>query len=392
MPKCQRDGCENRVRRVRNRFCCAACSQSDQATISGASSVSGVTGKDTPEDILKRSNLDLQTELRKARQTIQTFSLQRSWEDRMIEQCLDHLTNNPYSPRLEKSAPDSKSKHAGDHELMLVLSDAHFPEVVDPLVAMGVSYNADICKRRLEYIRDTTLRYLDLKSKTQPVRKLTVAMIGDMLTGSIHEELEVTNAMPVSEAVIELAYMLHDMGRVFGASFPEVEWITMPGNHSRLTKKPRFKQKFDSWEYVLGHFLRALSVGHGYSVTTPKALMHVHRVFDTRIGLTHGDGVKAQSFAGIPFYSMKSRRDAFQALLRELGSPAIEMLIMGHFHQMLFWQGTGCDLFVNGSVIGGSEYSIATMYAVNEPVQGLLTFHQKHGLVGMDRINLGHIK
>ena len=94
---------------------------------------------------------------------------------------------------------------------MLLLSDAHFSEVVDPRVAMGLVYNEDIAKRRIERVRDVTIRYKQLRESSYPIQKLTVAVLGDMLSGDIHEELEVTNQNPLPVALVTLAYYLHDM-------------------------------------------------------------------------------------------------------------------------------------------------------------------------------------
>jgi predicted phosphodiesterase len=350
----------------------------------------GLTGKESQGEVLRRTNLMLEHELKQAKQALASYGRRKVFEDRVVEALREHLKDNPFLPQLPKPAFDKKDA-AGTHEMMLVLSDAHVPEVVDPRVTMGIEYTPEIFAKRLAYIRDTVLRYRELKTANQPIKKLTVAMVGDMLSGDIHEELEVTNATPISETMVTMAYQLHEVGMEFAKAFPEVEWIVMPGNHARLTKKPRYKESFNNWEHVLGHFLKALANG-AYQVVVPKSILHPHTVLGARVGLTHGHGVNVSSFAGIPFYSMRSRRDAIQALLRQLGAPQLDLLVMGHWHSLMYWESTGCDLFINGSVIGGTEYSVGRMYAAVDPVQGLLTFHEKHGLVDMSRINLGHIK
>jgi predicted phosphodiesterase len=307
-------------------------------------------------------------------------------EDRLLDDVKAFLRTSQRKPPILKPTIHKGNKAEG-HEMVLCLSDTHYPEVVDPLTAMGLTYNSDVCTARLAQIRDTAIRYKDLRSTSYPVRKLTVAVLGDMLSGDIHEELEITNQFPMSEALVKLAYLIDSMGRAFAEEFPEVEFIFMPGNHPRLSKKPRHKAKWNNWDYVLGHFVAALS-DKQYLVQVPKDIIYIHHVFETRIGMVHGDGVSSASFAGIPWYGMKSRRDAIQALLRHLGQPGIDYLLMGHFHQLLYWQGTDCDLLINGAVKGGDEYSIDTRHSSTDPVQALLTFHPKHGLTDLSRINL----
>lgn len=308
-------------------------------------------------------------------------------EDRFIDSTVGYLKAN--AGTVPKLAPALVNrKHPTVHEMVLLLSDAHFSEVVDPEVAMGICYNEDIAKRRIERVRDVVIRYKQLRESSYPIRKLTVAVLGDMLSGDIHEELEVTNENPLPVALVTLAYYLHDLGQSLRAEFPDVELIFIPGNHPRTKKVPRFKQKTTTnWEYVLGHMVKALA-GSTYTVTVPKAMVYVHHVFGWRIGMSHGDAVKSNSFAGIPWYGMRQRREALQALLRHLGQPGIDYLTFGHFHQPTVMVGTDCTVIINGAIKGGDEYSIGTYLTSQDPVQLLLTFHEKHGLVDTSQINL----
>lgn len=382
---------KHHVSRPHAKFCSHECAQlAARVNTTMKDRTKTLTGKESVQESLRRDNLTLEHDLKKARQALASYGRRKAWEDRIVEHLQEHLKDNPFVPQFTKPVFEKKES-AGAHEMMLVLSDAHVPEIVDPKVTMGIEYTPDIFAKRLVYLRDKVLRYRDLKSTNQPIKKLTVAQIGDMLSGDIHEELEVTNSMPVSETLVWMAYRLHEVYLEFAKTFPDVEVIVMPGNHGRLTKKPRFKEGFNNWEYVLGQFVKALAHG-AYHVTVPKSILHPHAVLGARVGLTHGHGVNVNSFAGIPFYSMRSRRDAIQALLRQLGAPQLDLLVMGHWHSLMYWESTGCDLFINGSVIGGTEFSVGRMYAAAEPVQGLLTFHEKYGLVDMSRINLGHIK
>lgn len=313
-------------------------------------------------------------------------------EDRMVERMEDFLRRGgAKSIKLKPFVRRNEAK-ASDHEMLLMLSDAHYPEVVDPDVAMGLSYNPDVFERRLEKIRNVTIRYKQLRETAYPVRKITVAMLGDMLSGDIHQELEVTNAFPTSEALVRLAHLIHDFMVTLRNEFGEAEIVVIPGNHPRQTHKPRFKQKtVTNFEYILGHMIAALSQG-AYKVTVPKDMVYVHEVFGWRVGMTHGDGVKSNSFAGIPFYGIRQRREATQALLRSLGQPQIDFLLLGHFHQPTILEGQDSTVIINGAVKGGDEYSIGSFMSNAPPVQYLLTFHERHGLTDASRINLGDIR
>lgn len=345
----------------------------------------------TAEDTLRIENTEQQTRIRTLEEVVKTYRGKTRVEDALVANLREFIEKNPYRPQLRAPRALKLTGKAKPHEMMPVVSDAHYPEVVDPAAAYGVTYNGDICLRRLEQIRDTVLRYRDLRATSYPVQKITVAVNGDMLSGSIHEELEVTNENPMSEAMVRMSYALFDFGKALAEEVPNVEMIVMPGNHPRLEKKPRHKDKWNNWEWVMGKFVQALA-RDAFTVTVPKDLVYRHKVFNKIVGLTHGDGVKAQSFAGIPFYSLKQRRDALNALLRSLGAEQLDLVIYGHFHQLLFEEGQGCGFLINGSIKGYDEYIMNTRYAGQTAIQALLTFHPTHGLTDLSRINLGHIQ
>jgi predicted phosphodiesterase len=127
-------------------------------------------------------------------------------------------------------------------------------------------------------------------------------------------------------------------------------------------------------------------------VIVPKDMIYIHEIAGHRVGMTHGDGYKSSSFAGIPFYGLAKKRAAFQEGLKSLGMPSVDMLVMGHFHQLLWWPGRGCDLVVNGSIKGPDEYAFDTMHAGDEAQQALITMNRKHGITSFERINLGSIQ
>lgn len=345
-------------------------------------------GLQTPEEHLE-SELDLvRKELKKAYGVIDKYETQASVEQRIQNAIVEVIENNPYS---QVFSPAPKLGDITDpHEMLLMVSDAHYGEVVDPEALFGVSYDNDICLQRMEHIRDKTIRYKELRDPVYTTQKLTIAVLGDMISGNIHEELDRTNAIPMSSQWAEMAHMLANLGFSLREHFADVEMIIVPGNHPRIRKKPYFKQKWDNFEYMMGLYVQAL-VGDKFTVTVPKSMIHTHEILGYKIGMSHGDGYKSSSFAGIPFYGLAQRRAAFQAARKELGFDPIDMLIMGHFHQLLWWPGRGCDVIINGSIKGPDEYAFDNFAGAEPARQGLLTLNKDHGISAIEVIDLGHI-
>ena len=68
-------------------------------------------------------------------------------EDRLLDDVKDFLKTAHKRPPVLKPVA-RKAKGAAEHEMVLMLSDTHYPEVVDEQAAMGLKYNADICTDR----------------------------------------------------------------------------------------------------------------------------------------------------------------------------------------------------------------------------------------------------
>lgn len=354
---CAREGCSNRIlRSLTTRYCSDLCRET----------VENAKKADAPPKVDDKRRI----------------------EERLLERVTEHLATRPNFFKPLAPVKRKASSTASPHEMVLMLSDAHFGEVVDPETAMGLSYGTATSLNRLQHVRDVVLRYKQLRESSYPVRKLTIAQLGDMLSGDIHDELEITNEVPLAQALVQLAYALDEMYTTLADEFDEVEVIVIPGNHPRATKVPRFKQKtVTNYEYILGHFIASLA-GEKYTVQVPKDLVYVHEVCGKRLGMTHGDGVQSNSFAGIPFYGIRQRQNALQSLMRHLGNPGIDYLLMGHFHTPTVMVGTDSTVIINGAIKGGDEYSIGTRLASTDPVQLLLTYHEKHGLTDVSQINL----
>lgn len=364
----------------------------DAASTAAERAARSQAGKATVEDRLRDDLDDTKARLRQAEAVVKNYRDQERFEDRLERHIATSLRNNVYAQPLRRPKKASGRKARG-HQFLLDVSDAHYGEVVRPDEALGLAYDTDVSRRRIEYVRDSTLRYKELRSSGYPVDKLTVAVLGDMISGVIHEELEVNNEIVMVDQCTEMAHILFNLGLDFAGEFAEVEMVIMPGNHPRLTKKPRHKAKFNNWEFMMGKMVQGMAEASksGLTVVVPRDLVYIHQIFGHRVAFTHGDGVKSNSFAGIPFYGLRNQREAVQALMSQLGLARVDMINMGHFHQYMDWRGE-CDIVINPSIKGGDEYGISTRLQAPEAGQLLMEWHPEHGRTATNYITLDQIK
>ena len=81
------------------------------------------------------------------------------------------------------------------------------------------------------------------------VDELVIPMLGDMISGDIHEELARTN---VDNCMMQMLTAAHVIAQALMFLAPHFKSITVPcvvGNHGRMTRKPPMKDKYMDWDY-----------------------------------------------------------------------------------------------------------------------------------------------
>jgi hypothetical protein len=286
-----------------------------------------------------------------------------------------------YSP-----APIPKAKHsATQHEFFLNWSDLHAGEVVSLEETGGInSYDWDTMLKRQERLREGIFSYQD--NRPYPVQTLRVGALGDMLSGSIHDELVATNEIPMAEATVQLAQDGAEWLESLTERFPRIHFSGVVGNHPRAHKKPWAKQGFDNADWSVYRIMEAILAKNKWiTFDIPKA--NQHRIIVAEkwpLLLWHGDGVRS-SMPGVPWGGVVRRVTALKAQYASAGKP-VRFFNCGHFHSANAVEGG--EIVLNGSVKGVDEYSIKAFGGGRPPQQVLQTFHPKHGLTDVSILDL----
>lgn len=314
--------------------------------------------------------------------------------DLVLGDVVRRAAEESFSGMVAPTVPVLRTSRNTPQEFLAHISDAHYGEVVNPELTHGIAYNPEISLARLRYIGEKIQRYAELRP--YPISVLHLAVLGDMLSGDNHEDLDVTNASVMADQTFEMGQALYEMITSLARSgqFGEVRAYIVRGNHPRAHKVPRHKQPHASWEYLMAKQVQsAVRMTTGLTdvtVEAPRSTRHIIDVAGYRVCLTHGDAVKAANFAGIPFYGLKARRDALQSMMRTLGLAQIDQISMGHFHQPIWWPGE-CSVCMNGAIKGADEYVMDTRYAATPAVQLLQEWHPVHKVTSVNHIDLDHV-
>ena len=290
----------------------------------------------------------------------------------------------------------------GTHAQTVVapLSDAHIGELVS-LEQMGQlnSYDLDIFNRRLYGWATQLLNLVNYRRNISPIDDLVMPMLGDMISGDIHEELARSNITNCMEQMI-LGANLISQAVMFLA--PHFKTITIPcvvGNHGRMTRKPPMKDKYMDWDYLLYQWVASFCKNQSnIKFDIQKSFINIFSVYDQTILLMHGDSISGAGSNMSIARAVTSLRGVVQYkknLRAELGQAArldeiihFDSAMIGHFHRIDEIDiGTG-ELHICGCMKGPDEFALQRLHAASKPKQLVTYWHPKYGYVGKEIIYL----
>lgn len=337
--------------------------------------VNAFVGDPTREELLAAEVKDL----RKAARTVRGIDVANARVVEAIEEALGEGAPVQFEP-----APKIL-EHRG-HEQVLLLSDLHGGEVVDPEAMDGINqYNWAICQERMESVFHSVLSYKDTRSYEIDV--LQIWMLGDMCSGANHQEIAETNEFPQAVQARVVGELLARFIERLVPHYPRIVVYGVSGNHPRTTKAPAAKQVFDNWDWMsyifVEVFLRQYIEAGSVECHFPQSGFLVAEVAGLNFLLWHGDGVRS-TMVGFPGGGVLRRVRELKAQWAQKGT-LIHGVALGHFHSAHVLPG---HVYVNGSVKGPDEWCLKQYGYGDVPEQLLLTFDpRKHRRTDVSSIN-----
>lgn len=265
---------------------------------------------------------------------------------------------------------------------VLMLSDIHFEERVDPATVNGRNeYNPDIARARLAKFRQNSLSLVRKERNLARIKHLVLWWGGDMMTGHIHEELKETNWLHPVEAIEQVRKELVDqLGFLLDhGDFSGISVVCNYGNHGRTTEKMRISNAHrTSYEWMMyrsiaqqfaGEKRVKFQIADGY-------LEHI-QVLETNLRTHHGDGLKYQGGIGGMTVPLNRKVASLNQTIYA------DWDLLGHFHSLMFLP----RATVNGSVIGPSAYAVKRVNAPSEvPQQAFFLVAKGRGPTCFNRV------
>ena len=113
------------------------------------------------------------------------------------------------------------------NDMIVCLSDTHFGQTFDS--AFG-KYDSSIAKERLEEYLDKIIEVQQIHN----VESVYVAILGDIISGSIHQSIQVSNRENIIEQIKLSAEYIANFCMTLAEHFKHIYVYGVSGNHSRL--------------------------------------------------------------------------------------------------------------------------------------------------------------
>lgn len=261
---------------------------------------------------------------------------------------------------------------------VVMLSDLHWGERVRKEQIRGVNeYNLAIARRRLRTVIEGAIKLSRILDPDMRYPGIVLPLGGDMISGSIHDELAATNELNTMPTLLDLYRNMVSSIDLLANTFGAVFLPCVSGNHDRDTKKTWAKDRnHTSFGWLLYQFL-AVHYANDPRVTfyIPDGADAKFRVFGFNYLLTHGDEFKAgDSIIGAigPVMRGEQKKSAAYSAVGD----AYDCMIFGHWHTRMIWsRGRG-----NGALKGYDEFAKRNNFKPEPPSQNFWVAHPDHGI------------
>lgn len=269
-------------------------------------------------------------------------------------------------------------KPQGDAAAIIVATDWHAEQRVDAASVNGLNeFNLQVATRRIRRLWEKAVYLTESAKSISKIKTCVLAVLGDMITGDIHDELLETNFLSPTKAIAFVQEHLAD-GIRYLLKHGKFERIDVPccvGNHGRTTRKPRVATRIDNnYEWLAYHNLASefrkdkrvqFHIAEGY-----------HQYLDVcghACRFHHGDGMKY--FGGVGGITIPVNK----AIAQWSKSRHADYDFFGHWHQFLWHKSWVCC----PSLIGYDPWSLWIKAEYEPPSQAFGVMDSKRGLCEM---------
>lgn len=258
-----------------------------------------------------------------------------------------------------------KNRVTSNRDMVCLISDIHYG--IKTTNALS-PYDSDICKLKMNYLIDKTIKF----SLENDVDKLYVMVLGDEISGLIHNTTRLEQREDVISQVIEVSELLYESIVKLANNLPYVIVGLAQGNHSRVMADKKDSLERENFTRLIKEFLRL-------RLANISNVLLLENVFD--------EAIIELNIRGYNVIGLHGQNDKLTNLDRliEMFDKKIDYVCLGHYHQSKEFETNKTEIIVNGC-FSGDDYS-KRLRLYNKPIQKLLLFDDT-GKIATYNINL----
>jgi DNA repair exonuclease SbcCD nuclease subunit len=233
-------------------------------------------------------------------------------------------------------------------------------------------YGWDILvEQRMPAIHKALLSYQ--ANRPWPIEELQIWMLGDMCSGSNHEEIIETNELTAAEQAYQVGILLGKFVEELIPHYPSIKVYGVVGNHPRVTKAPQAKNTYNNFDWVAYKYCETYLSKYDVPCYFDEPSLTVAEIAGLNYLLFHGDGIRS-SMPGVPWGGVTRRVNALKGQYADFGVH-LDGYALGHFHD----PNAVRDILMNGAVKGVDEWVLKQFGTAAPPTQLLATFNIDKG-------------
>jgi hypothetical protein len=326
--------------------------------------------KRTPKDEVARD-----IEASRERKSVKTLDKKNKYLIEEVERLQLELSEFEKVEPINTFTIKPKLAHSkGEATVVVLASDWHIEERVDPDTINGLNtHNLSIANQRAVEFFQATLRLTEILGKDVQINTMILALLGDFITGDIHEEMLETAEVEPTLAIIEAQNIIASgIQYILDNSKLNLVIPCHSGNHARTTKESRHATEAGhSLEYIMYHMLADHFKGNKrVKFLIPRSYHSFVTVYDEVIRFHHGHNLRYGGGVGgltIPVNKAIAQWNK--------SNKNVTLDCFGHWHTRF----DGGNFIANGSNIGFNAFAVSIKASYDKPSQTLFLIDKKRG-------------
>lgn len=279
--------------------------------------------REVSDSILSKSGVDIigeleskKIELAKERQKFydQRMAFTKMLRERSREEELNELIESCIlNGDLPELVYEEHICELSNNDLLVSLNDIHYGANIDNA---WCRYNSKICAHMMQEYLDRIINI----ANTHNSENCIVWCAGDLISGSIHRSIQVTNKENVIQQLMGVSELIAEFLAELSKHFNTVRFLSVAGNHSRLEANKENSVTGERLDDLVEWYLSARMQNFGNVIIDDEhKLDHTISTFSVRgknYVMVHGD------------YDSPSKAQALQAMV----DAPIYAMLCGHLH------------------------------------------------------------